>query len=172
MNPNKPKPSLFTNMQEELSLTGKALNELLQAVLDKGVPFRFKAKGFSMSPFIKNDDVITVSPLESFSLYPGQIVAFIHPQTRKLNVHRIIKKKGHSYLIKGDNSFKTNGHIPIKNIMGHVTRIERRGKKVHFGLGPERHLIAFFSSRGLLFHLSKPIKKIRSIIKKRGSQYG
>lgn len=46
-----------------LSLSGKNLAELIQAVIAKGNPFRLKVKGFSMSPFIKDGDTITISPL-------------------------------------------------------------------------------------------------------------
>jgi hypothetical protein len=47
----------------ELFLTGPVFIELLHATLAKGVPFPFRARGSSMHPFIKDGDVITVSPL-------------------------------------------------------------------------------------------------------------
>jgi len=172
LKPDEFKPSLFVKKQGELALSGKALNEFLRAVLDKGVPFRFKAKGFSMSPFIKDNDVITVSPLADHSLSTGKVVAFIHPQTGKVHVHRVLKKEGGFFLIKGDNSPGADGFIPKKNIMGFVTRAERKGKKIFLGLGPERFLIAFISSNGLFFSFLKPIRKIFSIIRKKGPQHG
>ena len=36
--------------------------ELMTAVLTRGVPFRFQASGVSMSPFIHDNDVITIAP--------------------------------------------------------------------------------------------------------------
>ena len=41
--------------------------------------------------------------------------------------------------------------------MGRVTRVERNGKEIFFGLGPERFLIAFLTRRGLLFPLLYPL---------------
>ncbi len=75
------KPALFSKKGGELKLSGPDLIELLQAVLDKGVPFRFRAKGFSMTPFIKDGDVITIFPLEGSRPRLGDIVAFTHPVT-------------------------------------------------------------------------------------------
>ena len=46
-----------------LALSGAALQEFLAAVLERTVPFRFTARGYSMHPFIRDADVITVSPL-------------------------------------------------------------------------------------------------------------
>jgi signal peptidase I len=114
------------------------LGEILQAVLSKGFSIRFKAKGFSMFPVIKDGDIITVSPFPGVSIRSGNIIAFIHPQTEKLVVHRLIETKENGFLTKGDNSLETDGDIPGTYILGKVTRIEKKGKsrlmKKFFGL--------------------------------------
>lgn len=170
MKPHSTRPSVSIKEGGVLALSGKATGELLQAVLDKGVPFRFRAKGFSMSPFIKDNDIITVSPLSTSSFQRGEVAAFIHPETKKLYVHRIIEKKGDSYLVKGDNSLETDGFIPHKNIIGCVTCVERKGKKVHLGLGPEKVLITSFTSKRLFFTFLNPIRKFLSFFKKKHPQ--
>ena len=82
-----------------------------------------------MSPFIKDGDVLTISPLSS-SPGIGDVVAFIYPETGRLVIHREIGKKGGSYLIKGDNALETDGLVHKENIFGFVKRVERKGKKV------------------------------------------
>ena len=161
------KPALFSKKGGELQLSGPDLIELLRAVLDKGAPFRFRAKGFSMSPFIKDDDVITVSPLTDDSTRYGDVVAFIRPEMKKLVIHRVVGKKGEYFHIKGDNITYTDELIPVANILGRVIRVERNGKEVFFGLGPERFLIAFLNRRGLLFPLFYPIWQIMRPIVRR-----
>ncbi|MBU4312104.1 MAG: S26 family signal peptidase [Candidatus Omnitrophica bacterium] len=131
--------------EEEFSLSGEAMTGLLQAVLDRRAPFKFKARGFSMSPFIKNGDVVTISPLINHSIGFGKSVVFIHPQTGKLVIHRVVGQKGSRYFIKGDSIADADGFVPKKNILGIVTRVEREARSVHFGLGPERFVIAFLS---------------------------
>jgi hypothetical protein len=150
-----------------LSLSGRDLVELLRAVLEKGTPARFQAKGFSMSPFIKNNDVVTIFPLKGKRPGLGEIIAFVHTETDGLCVHRIVRKKKGLYLTKGDNISDTTESVPRENILGAVAAVEREGKEVFLGLGPERYLIALLGRRGLLFPLFLPIwRAVRPIIKR------
>ncbi|MEA3438827.1 MAG: hypothetical protein U9R58_00935 [Chloroflexota bacterium] len=64
------KPAVYTTFASELALSGEALRELMREVLSKGVPVRFRARGWSMEPFIRNGDLICVSPLEIDSFFP------------------------------------------------------------------------------------------------------
>jgi signal peptidase I len=122
----------------------------MKAVLDKGAPFRFEAGGFSMSPFIRHGDIITVAPSPS-RFRSGDVIAFMSPETGKLTVHRIIRLSTHrGDLIKGDNTPAPDGRVEQSAIIGRVVRVEHRGKRVRLGLGPERALLAFLSRIGLL----------------------
>ena len=144
----------------DLPLSGRGLVDLLRAVLSKGVPVRFQAKGFSMSPFIKNNDVVTISPLQGTQPSLGDIIAFAHPETQGLYIHRIVRNKCGFCVTKGDNRSQTEESVPIENILGSVTRVERDGRHVFLGLGPERFLIAFLGRRGLLFPFLFPLWRI------------
>jgi hypothetical protein len=154
------KPALFVKKGGELSLSGPALIDLLRAVLDKGKPFRFRAKGVSMTPFVKDGDVITVSPFAGASPRMGDVVAFIRPETEKLLVHRIVGKSGDSYLIKGDSVHDEDDHVREVNVLGRVVAVERNGQRVRLGLGIERLAIAFLHQRGLLWKVGPPFWRI------------
>ena len=69
-------PRLFVVKAHELPLSGQALLELMRAVLARGVPFRFCARGWSMAPFIRDGDVITVSRFRHDLPDIGEVVAF------------------------------------------------------------------------------------------------
>jgi signal peptidase I len=157
--------------QNCLSLSGEALIELIRAVHEKDSPFRFRAEGFSMSPFLKEGDIITIAPLRQSPVRRGDIVAFIHPNTEKPVVHRVVRKEGASLKIRGDNALNGDGFIPASSILGKVTRVERKGRKIYLGLGVERYIIALLSERslltGLMFRLSNIRRAIRNAIKKR-----
>lgn len=150
MKQGKDKADLFVKKGTEVTLPEGALKELLIAVLEKDVPFRFLAKGFSMSPFIKDGDIVTVSPLSIRSIKIGDVVAFIHPNTEHLAVHRVVDKAEEEYFIQGDNIQVADGIIPKVNIVGILSKVERHGKEISLGLGPERKLIALFSRIGIL----------------------
>jgi signal peptidase I len=169
LKPDPSKPSLFIKPHEELTLSAHALGELLQAFSDRGLPLRFRVKGTSMAPFIKDGDVITVSPLTYASLRTGHIVAFSDPETKKVRVHRVIKAMEDQFIAKGDNVPVMDGIIPKKNYLGCVRRVERQGRRVSFGLGIERLLIVFISSRACYHSLIRSIRAFLGMIKKRGS---
>lgn len=133
--------------QEVQSLPSAAFAELMAAVLDKDAPFRFTAPGFSMTPFIRDGDVITIA---SGRLRYGDVVAFVNPCHGKLTVHRIVHISHAGYLIKGDNSPEPDGRAPRSSIIGRVIRVEHSGRQVWLGLGIERIVIAFLSRRGWL----------------------
>ncbi|MBU0493049.1 MAG: S26 family signal peptidase [Chloroflexi bacterium] len=123
---------------------------LLQAVLERGKPFRFEAPGFSMSPFVRDGDVITVTSLSGASPGRGDVVAFLCPDSGKLVVHRVVGERDGAFLIRGDNAEEGDGLVPRANVLGRVTKVERDGKPVRLGLGSERYLIAFLTRWGLL----------------------
>ena len=134
-------------------ITHQLLSELLSNVLAKGSCCRFQSKGQSMSPFIKDGDMVTISPLMNSSISFGSIVAFICPKTRKLVIHRVVGKNGNHYLTKGDNAIEADNLVPRENIVGFVSRIERNCNELFLGLGIERLAIALLSRSKLLFFL-------------------
>ena len=104
-----------------------------------------------MAPFIRDGDVITVAPFKDKVPRIGEVLAFIHPETGKLVVHRTVARYGDAFLMQGDNvGEQSDGLVPVKNLQGRVTRIERNGKAVFLGLGVERYLIAWLSRVRLL----------------------
>ena len=142
-------PALNIIKGSELPLSGQVLVELMRAVLTKGAPFRFRARGWSMAPFIRDGDIICVSPLPEAGPAMGEVVAFIRAGTGQLVVHRVIGRERGAYAIQGDNTpGKADATVSQEDILGRVTRITRNGKDVRLGLGPERRLIAALSRAG------------------------
>lgn len=129
-------------------MSGAALRELMRATLARGKPFRFCARGDSMSPFIHDGDVLTVAP--AAAPRRGDVVAFLDPRNGRLTVHRIVAAAHGGFLIKGDSLRAPDGVMPREALWGSVVRVERDGRAVRFGLGIERAAIAYLSKRDLL----------------------
>jgi hypothetical protein len=136
--------------------TTEILPELVKEVLGKGVECRFQVGGYSMSPFIKDGDMITISPVLSLPRL-GDVIAFIHPKTEKLLIHRVVWKNRDAYLLKGESALEPDGLIKKENILGLVTKVERKGKRIFLGLGPERFLIALLTRTNLLLPVLRPV---------------
>lgn len=140
----------LVNSKEEISLDGSALTEILREACARKASLRFKARGYSMSPFIKDGDILTVSSLNGRPVDSGDVVAFKCPRNNKLVIHRAVARKKDGYLIKGDNCVHADCLTYRQNILGIVVKVEREGKDITFGIGPERILIALLSRIRLL----------------------
>ena len=136
------------------------LPELVKEVLGKGVECRLQVKGYSMSPFIKDSDVVTISPMSDSSPGFGDVIAFIHPKTDKLIIHRVVWKSRDAYLLKGETALEPDGLIKKENLLGLVTKVERKGERIFLGLGPERFLIALLTRTNLLLPVLRPLWRI------------
>jgi signal peptidase len=166
-----PDPESYLRIQPELALSGRALLELLQPVLARGLPFRFRARGHSMLPFIQDGDLLSIQPKEKADLRIGQVVAYIHPDRSRLVVHRVVGRSAGAFLLQGDNLLGgPDGLVPGENILGRVVSVERHGKRVRLGLGPEAWAIALLSRAGwlrplvgLLAHLASRRPTVRSL---------
>ncbi|HLD47920.1 MAG TPA: hypothetical protein VJA64_08850 [Desulfobaccales bacterium] len=164
-----PKPSLYAVPGGVHALSGKALEEFLRAVLAKGASFRFEARGLSMHPFIKDQEVITISPVQRSRLYCGDVVAFCHPETGRLTVHRIVKKNAQDFLLRGDNCPEADGLIPAASLLGRVTEVRGKNRIRRLGLGPERFFLALLSRYALLQPILNRIHQVLGPVLRRNS---
>ncbi|MEA3326030.1 MAG: S26 family signal peptidase [Chloroflexota bacterium] len=167
-NPPFNTPHLYTLSADALPLSGFTLLKLMQAVLAKDVPFRFRAKGGSMAPFIHDGDLITVTPFQNKPPGIGEVLAFIHPDIKKLVIHRAVAKCDSGLWIQGDSvDVTSNGVVPLKNLLGRVTCIERGSHRVWLGLGLERFFIAWLSRLGLLIPVNQWLLHCRQFFTRR-----
>lgn len=138
------------NLKDEgISLSAPVIMDLIEAVHEKGASFRFQARGYSMTPAIRDEDAITVAPLKDSMPRRGDVLAFRHPERPQMLVHRVLHATVRKYFIKGDNCSEADGWVPAENILGLITKVERRGKARFW---PNRSVPSFFSNNYLLFY--------------------
>jgi hypothetical protein len=153
---------LITETKDEgFSLSAPMVMELIEAVHEKGAPFRFKARGHSMTPAIRDGDYITLYPLGEMLPGRGDVLAFRHSNQLQMLVHRVLRKKRNRFFIKGDNCSAADGWVPAGNLLGIVIRVERQGR-VRFW--PNRSAPSFWSTIYLFTYPAWP--PVRRIIAK------
>jgi hypothetical protein len=153
----------YTHRQDSLSISGPALQSLLRSTLEQGATFRFRAGGSSMSPFIRDGDVICIQDFGDRSPRLGKVVAYTQAGTGRLVIHRVVGKARAGWLVQGDHQTSKGIEVVERGqLHGQVTSIERGGCNLRLGLGPERILIAGFSRSGLL----KPLIRLRSLLRR------
>lgn len=110
-----------------------------------------------MSPFIQDGDIITLSPLPQGRIGLGSSIAFIRPFDKKLVIHRLIricKGENGSFFTKGDGAQYPDSPISRTDMLAVVCKVERGGRTVLLGTGPERGAIAYMSRLRILWVLS------------------
>ena len=120
-----------------LGLPVAQLGEILDAVLSRGAPVRFQARGFSMHPCIRDLDVVTLSPLPRRGLRAGDVIAFRQPMSGSLVLHRILHAGQDGFLVRGDNLPAPDGLVPAADVIGLVTLAERDGAIAYRATEPD-----------------------------------
>lgn len=162
-------PVPLNGVGRELLISGRALADLLRAVSERDMPFRFCAKGQSMFPFVRDGDIITAVPLRATPPSLGSVVAFVQDPTGRLAVHRVVGKRSGLILIRGDCAPSMDEPVSEAQVLGRVTRVERRGRSVWFGNGPERTAVALLTRYGIVPRILAPAwRRLRPILRSWG----
>lgn len=138
----------------ELSLSNSGQLELLLAMRERGAPLRTMVRGFSMNPFLRDGDVLTISTMLD-TLRIGDIVAFRHPRDGRLAIHRLVRRTKKGWLAWGDNCPEPDGEVAPGDILGRVILVERNGRRAYPWLGRAGALIASLNSSGMLVHVRR-----------------
>ena len=143
----------------EIALEGSDLAGLMRAVLEKGRAFRFEARGASMHPVIRDGDIVTVRPLAGGGTRTGDVVAFVHPVTGGVRIHRVVGAGETGYLLKGDNALCEDGAVARDALLGRVARIEREGRTVLLGPALRSSLLARLSRTAWFTRLARRLRR-------------
>jgi len=113
---------------EMLNLKREDFASIAQDVLGRGRILRFKAKGGSMSPFIRSGDVVEVVPLKG-KINFGDIILY-HSSYGNSIIHRVIQRKKEEIIAKGDSSFSYDQPLLSRQVLGRVAAVEKNGWRI------------------------------------------
>ena len=108
-----------------LNLKREDFTSIAQEVLGRGRILRFKAKGGSMSPFIRNGDVVEVVPAKG-KINLGDIILYRSSYGNPV-VHRVIQRNKESIITKGDSVPSSDHSVLFKHVLGRVVSVEKNG---------------------------------------------
>ena len=116
----------------ELRLESDGFESLADEVLSKGDTLRFRARGISMQPFIRDGDILEIQPNVGELFRTTDIVLCKSPKG-KLVAHRIvgIKPGGEGrgkLIIQGDALGQPDGNIDPGEVLGRVVAVIRDGE--------------------------------------------
>jgi hypothetical protein len=115
-----------------------------------------------MTPFNRDGDRLTIAPLSGGRPRRGDVAAYFqsvetHP---RLVVHRILRRHGTGLVVQGDAGGREPEIVPPEAVVGRVDRVQRDGRDIRFGLGPERLLLAWLSRTRLLWTVIWPLRRL------------
>ena len=129
---------------------------LLRRLLDEGLEVELRLRGSSMSPWLQSGDTVVLAPLAGRPIGLGDVVAIRRgaPRTeggeRWILVHRVVGRRDALLLTRGDAGDRPDEPTAPEDVVARAVAWKRRGRRRRLGLGPERHLIAWLSRRGVL----------------------
>lgn len=116
----------------EINLDRNDLELLADGIMRKGGSFNFKARGFSMYPFIHDGDILTISPVSTNEIKSGDIILYKSFDNR-IVVHRVIGKtkiNNHEILkVRGDALMGAPEYILTSQVIGKAIK-QRRNSNV------------------------------------------
>jgi hypothetical protein len=103
-----------------------------------------------MFPLIRPGDVVHMRSPGDVKLRLGDLVAVRGMPDGGLLVHRIVKVRGGTVTIRGDNTTTGNGDFARGDVLAVVAAVERNGREVWFGAGRWGWLVAVAVRSGVV----------------------
>jgi signal peptidase len=112
---------------------GADFEELAVQLLKAGHALRFRARGSSMYPLVRDGDILEVYPVRHALIDVGDVVLYRSPHSGVV-VHRVVDLRTHEgnaiLLLKGDSARTTDPQVQESQVLGRVVSIDRWGRRM------------------------------------------
>jgi len=120
-------PDLLVNKEIEI------FNFIFKETLNKNRGIQFPATGSSMYPTLREGDILRVRRIKYHEARIGDILAYERPGSKKILVHRLVKKFEDSLLTLAESGPPRSYDLPLRPdnpIIGRVVAIERGKREI------------------------------------------
>ncbi len=114
------------DMPETLQLDHREFAALSAELIADSGGLRFRAHGHSMSPSIRNGDILVIKKIPVDGVDVGDIV-LAGTENSPLLAHRIIRRTGNAWITCGDALTEPDAPLDAERLIGRVEMIERDG---------------------------------------------
>ena len=134
--------------------------ELLEEHLLEGNPIRFRARGGSMAPMIRDGTVLHVVPLDRWRV--GDVL--LGERSGTWIAHRLVSMSDAAVVLRGDAMAQPDPPLPRTSVLGRVARVEIGGFRISVDGWAGRLLsaTALLSIRGRAL-LPRAVRSVRSM---------
>ena len=124
-----------------ISLNRDEFAKIALSILEDGHTLRFRARGESMNPFIRNGDILEVQPVSGDNYRRGDVL-LCKLESQRIVAHRVISIQGEkgrrSLVMKGDSAPCKDGITNYEQVLGRVVSVERGGKEIRIDSTKQR----------------------------------
>jgi signal peptidase I len=108
----------------------RAVDELAIEALRSRGRLTIKARGGSMTPFIRDGDIVVVANIEPTHVAVGDVVCY-ETEPGQLRLHRVVARDGDRLRVRGDAITFTEV-VEGAQLLGKVICVQRHGTVSHF----------------------------------------
>lgn len=114
-----------------IRLATPSVTRLFEDILNRDLNLRVRVTGMSMTPFIRDGDIVIIRKMPYFLLKTGDLIFFKNRQGLP-TVHRIIRKRRtannvREFFTKGDAMISFDELISVDEVLGKICKIEKTG---------------------------------------------
>lgn len=142
-----------------LDPTDAAFIDVMTDLLRRGHSVRFRARGGSMHPTIREGEAITVAPARPVGIRRGDVI--LYRVGRGVIAHRVARVAhrpdgGLVFIPRGDASQGRDDPVEETAILGRVVAVERGGRAVDPATGRARALAVTWAAAARLLRWLRP----------------
>lgn len=134
----------------DCTLSRNDLWSLSAEILRSGNRLRFRAKGVSMMPFVRDGELLVIQPTSNVRF--GDIV-LCRTADERVIVHRVVSVGNGGILTQGDACRQPDSIVTEEDVLGRVVAVERGKRVQNLDEGLQRWL-------GVLWITLSPISRI------------
>ncbi len=100
---------------------------IIASLLKKGEKVQIKLYGHCMSPFVRNGEIVTISPVSHLKLCCGDIIVYKYKDRFKIHRFlRLVQIENESFLIsKGDRAMNIDPPVSLEAFLGKLLLLHR-----------------------------------------------
>jgi signal peptidase I len=118
---------------------------LAAEVLDTFGHARLPVKGLSMLPAMWPGDLLEIQRHDPAEIGRGDVVVF--RRDGRLVVHRVVRNGSNCLVTRGDHLTQQDAPVPLAEVLGRVTAIERRNRRINPRLTARTRMLSWLLGR-------------------------
>ncbi len=101
------------------------IEDLIREAIERNGTLKFRLKGTSMRPFLREGDILTVSALRSQKISVGDLV--IYHDGMSITCHRVFRTFKNNFQLKADAAMTADEFLKKGRLMGKVVELQKGG---------------------------------------------